>query len=170
MVAQQRVQVTFEGEETYVLKKARVAAEVAADLGLPEGDVLVLVRGDVWRWLGPNELVSPLEGWCLLRRSRLVYVPNEKHKRVPSIGVKGTFCPPVDAQRLLDESSRLVSRPNRRWAVLDGAAFEGKYDNAGGWHGYPVRYRTVPVPIWHLWVLDGKSTRADLASDRLWEG
>jgi hypothetical protein len=169
-MVQPRVRVNLEGDEVFVLDKMRRAGDVAAELGLNDDEVLVLQREEVWRWLGPRELVTPLEDWLLLRRNRLVYVPNEKHKRVPSIGVKGTFCPAVDAQRLLDESYQLESRPNRRWAVLEGAAFEGKNDNAGGWHGYPVRLRAVPAQIWRMWVVDGKATVGDLSSDRLWEG
>lgn len=169
-MTQPRVEVSLDGDSVFVLAKERRVAELSAGLGVDENVALVLVRGEVWRWLAPEDVVTPSVGWDLRREARPVYVPNEKHKRVPSIGVKGTFCPDVDARLLLAGSYRLASRLTRCWAVSDGCAFEGKYDNAGGWHGYPVRYRLVPVSIWRLWVVDGKSISADWASDTLCEG
>ena len=123
------------------------------------------------RALADADSIDVVEGTSFLTGDPLVYRPSPKHKRRPSRGVKGTFCPrDVDADALLARSYRLEGRARERWATSGGCAFCARPDNAGGWHGYPVRFTEVPIQIIRRWLRDGLITARELRSDRLCQG
>ncbi len=90
----------------------------------------------------------------------LVYVPSDKHKSMPTGGVKGTICPPgVDAQAMLDESATLPSRPGKRFSTDGKHCYAAHEDARGGWHGWPCTRQEVPELLRRRWITDGKLTR-----------
>lgn len=119
------------------------------------------------------------------------YRGHDKHKRRPTRGVKGSFCPEwthdnpghtplrIDvfafpwsasvAQQLLDESqiadgeSTIDSEPALpRYATRRGMAFKAVPSNDGTWHGYPVPWEQVPGGIKDSWLRVGRVSRRDI--------
>jgi hypothetical protein len=165
------VRIVFNGAPFEIPTGMRRVSDVTRVLPVPEGDVLMLVDRGVEQPLVDHEEIDVRSGVTLISLPPLNYRPSPKHKRAPSRGVKGTFCPhDVDPESLLRRSYALVANPRERWATSGGCAFCARSDNADGWHGYPVRLSDVPVPIWRLWLEEGKITQRDLRYDKLCEG
>jgi RHS repeat-associated protein len=74
--------------------------------------------------------------------SNLKYTPTKKHEK----GGWGTYMPLDDrtAQEVLNNS---VSSGKQRYGYKDGQVYEFQPDNAGGYHGYPVKGNEVPPSV-----------------------
>jgi len=140
-------------------------------LGCDENDSLVLLSEGVDRALLDTEELEITGGQVFATVQRRLYRGSPRHERTPAMGVKGTICPKgVHPQALLD-SSYGCEEEAARWAVTDeGCAFCARSDNAGGWHGYPVRPSHVPIKIIRQLLHDGKLNARTLSADKLCTG
>lgn len=114
------------------------------------------------------------------------YRGNDKHKRRPTRGVKGTFCPEwthvapdIDgnlgndmfnhswaltrAQFLL-ESSVCDIGSRERFATGDGVAFQVQPTNDGTFHGYPVPWDKVPAYLTRAWRNERRVTKRQIST------
>lgn len=106
---------------------------------------------------------------------REIYRGHDKHKRRPTRGVKGTYCPEwtheaegrgvandmyahrwrlTRAQQLLEASVHDL-RTGRRFTTGGGVAFEIKETNDGTYHGFPVPWDDVPSYYHDVWKRAG---------------
>jgi hypothetical protein len=91
-----------------------------------------------------------------------VYEGNPKHKLPWQRGQRGSLCPPVDAQVLLDSSETSADRPGQRFATDGRTAFCGKQHAPSRWHGYPIGWKEVPAALRQRWLNEGKVRRSDV--------
>lgn len=99
-----------------------------------------------------------------------VYEPNPKHKHPWQPGAKGTLCPrDVDGVALFRTSVTDPSRPGKRYNTDGRQAYcahpntkRPSPDSLVVWHGYPVEWREVPVPVQRHWVAEGLIRRLRL--------
>lgn len=105
-----------------------------------------------------------------------IYRGSEKHKDRPAHGAKGTLCPEwthsttsgglghdllkhdwlqTQAHILFKGSTAHPDGQERRYATINGIAFEAKPTNDGSWHGYPVPWESVPDVIVDQWLEQG---------------
>jgi hypothetical protein len=153
--------VDLDGKRYQVGAGLRLVRELMADLGLdPEQGRLGTLRAGDLAALQPEARLSVTNGDKFRALSLLVYVPSDKHKSIPTGGVKGTICPPgVDAQALLDASETHPSRPGKRFSTDGEHCYAAHEDARGGWHGWPCTRQEVPEQLWRRWIRDGKLTR-----------
>ncbi len=100
--------------------------------------------------------------------SHPVYEPNEKHKLPWARGARGSLCPQVDAQALLNTSETTVQAPSKRFATDGCRAFCGQEHAPARWHGYPVGWKEVPEPLRQKWLNEGRVRRSDVR--KFWDG
>jgi hypothetical protein len=100
------------------------------------------------------------------------YKGSSKHKRRPGDEVKGTLCPQWSHQTAtsglgtdMDDHDWInstaatrfassVAHPGgleRRYATMNGIAFEAKPTDDDTWHGYPIPWQSVPPAILRVW-------------------
>ncbi len=89
----------------------------------------------------------------------LAYEGNPRHRDPWQRGAQGSRCPKgADGPTLLAQSVSDPKNPRRRFATDGTDAFQAKPTNtvnAEGddvWHGFPVAWHSVPVPIKKHWV------------------
>jgi len=118
--------------------------------------------------LKPNEMVR--------------YRGSPKHKNRPTGERKGTLCPDwthgtegsgygsdpfshdwarTMANKLF-ENAVLSPNGSRRFATLNGIAFEAKPTGDGTWHGYPVPWESVPHELLQRWKDEGSVSRREV--------
>jgi hypothetical protein len=132
-------------------------------IGVAADRHVALIDGAVERCLADDEEIAIPNPATISTVDPLVYRPSPKHKREPSRGFKGTICQRgVPAQDLLVRSYVDAAVPGKRWAWAEGCAYCAHYDNAGGWHGWPVRLSEVPPAIWRRWLSEQIITSRDL--------
>ena len=91
-----------------------------------------------------------------------VYEPNPKHKLPWARGARGSLCPAIDAQGLLDGSETSTAAPAKRFATDGRSAFCAVQHHPGRWHGYPVSWKEVPTPLRQKWLNEGRVRRSDV--------
>lgn len=86
----------------------------------------------------------------------LKYVPNPKHADPTQRGRKGSPCPKDLSKTREDllKSSKRVGK--KRYNTCDNRVFCAQYDNAGGWHGYPIDIHEAPPKLVKEWISEGK--------------
>ncbi|KQU81518.1 hypothetical protein ASE08_15500 [Rhizobacter sp. Root16D2] len=50
----------------------------------------------------------------------------------------------------------------RRFATLNGLAFEAKATQDGTWHGYPISWESVPQDLMQRWLGEGTVSRRQI--------
>jgi len=104
------------------------------------------------------------------------YRGSSKHKNRPGDEVKGTLCPQwshetaisglgadmeahdwanAAAAGMFANSTSDPGGRERRYATMNGIAFEAKPSNDGTWHGYPIPWQSVPTSILRSWKKAG---------------
>ena len=105
-------------------------------------------------------------------QSGLVYQSNAKHKAPWQAGRRGSLCPKdvtVDqAQELLNTS--ILYGKKRYAADSQGRPFcaQAHQPARGRWHGYPVGWKEVPVPVQK--ILQQKGLVSARQIGHFWEG
>lgn len=113
--------------------------------------------------------------------SSLQYRGSIKHKRWRPGGGYGTLCPEwthkvgsrgffgdtqrhpwpqTKAHELLETS--LEGEGGRRYATGRGIAFVAVSSNDGTWHGFPIPWNDVPIPVQDRLVESGRVTRRQM--------
>jgi len=94
---------------------------------------------------------------------QIVYESNPKHKRIPSLGKKGSLCPTnADGPALL-RSSDLIGK--KRYATDGVNAYCAQRHDPGNvpgqelWHGYLISWEEVPPLLVTQWVAEDKVQR-----------
>lgn len=59
------------------------------------------------------------------------------------------------AATLFEKSVTDPTGLERRYATMNGIAFEAKPTNDGTWHGYPIPWQSVPTTILRSWKKTG---------------
>lgn len=114
--------------------------------------------------------------------NNLQYRGSPKHKRRPSRGRKGTFCPewthatpagglgkdphkhdwPNSLAQEIFELSELDPKSGKRYATMKGIAFAAQRTGEGTWHGYPEPWNKIPAELKAKWQDEGKVTTSNL--------
>lgn len=122
-----------------------------------------------------------------MKKSSDKYRGSEKHKNRPSRGAKGTLCPEwthstpqgeykndpfqydwaqTEAHKLFETAIGHPEGEDRRYATMNGIAFEAKPTNDGAWHGYPIPWQSVPTSILTGWLDQGVITTKQLKKQK----
>lgn len=95
------------------------------------------------------------------------YVPTPKHQTGASHGRKGTVMDLGDVQAtkvlqeaLHDTGAALTDKAPRLWGYHRGNVYQFHYDNAGGWHGFPVETKP-PDSVIQIWRATRRVTEAE---------
>jgi hypothetical protein len=62
----------------------------------------------------------------------------------------------------LFENAELSPDGRRRFATLNGIAFEAKPTQDGTWHGYPVPWEHIPPDLVQQWLEEGTVSRRQI--------
>jgi hypothetical protein len=73
----------------------------------------------------------------------LNYRPSDKHKK----GGHGTEMDLDDATAELVLKKSILGSSKARYGWYNGKLYEFRYDNAGGWHGYPIKGLEAPTRV-----------------------
>ena len=106
------------------------------------GDVLTLYPGAPKT--GPLTMLAktPAKSQIVAEgKSALIYVAQEKKHKLRNFGTTMDLADDV-AQQVLDKSL-LVGK--QRYGYSGGKVYEFKFDNASGWHGYPIPGNEAPA-------------------------
>lgn len=102
---------------------------------------------------------------CDYRNVRLTvrYEGNPKHKNPWQRGRRGSLCPREigleQAQILLDYSDSEPNRPHVRFALDGSQPYCARPHGDDVWHGFPVRWREVPVSVRKKWLTENRITQ-----------
>jgi hypothetical protein len=103
----------------------------------------------------------------------LAYEGNPRHRDPWQQGARGSRCPKgANGPDLLSQSVPDPKNSRRRFATDGADAFQAKptnTTNAEGdevWHGFPVNWNMVPIPIRRQWITENVITPRVLKGGR----
>lgn len=83
-----------------------------------------------------------------INSARVLYEPNDKHKKPWQRGKRGSLCPPhVTREEAQDMLARSVAYGTRRFATDGVRPYCAQQHTEDRWHGYPVGWEEVPPTV-----------------------